>query len=230
MNLTLRALFKSSIIAALFLNAQFLCAGSMGESVSLLARSGFYVGGDIGLANLIDAESHSVLPESHQLSATGIVGGGLLGLDYALRDKLVFGIEGFINANGLNTAITHPPLSYKQNARYNWGVRVLPKYLFTSNTDGHLLIGYTQAHFNLSDNGVYGLLNSNLNKSGFQGGLGFTVATMHNLLVRLDGLYSIYANSSIIGNGSNLSSSTNQIYKNQFSTLEGDVSLIYKFA
>lgn len=229
MDKILQALSKSIVFSALFVNAQLLCAGSMGQEISILAKSGFYVGGDIGLSNLIDAESHSVLPESHQLSATGIVGGGLLGYDYAFQDKVILGIEAFINANGLNTAISRSlNIAYKQNSRYNWGVRVLPKYLFTPNTDGHLLLGYTQANFNLNDNGVYGLLNTSFNKSGFQGGLGFTNTLANNLLIRLDALYSIYANNSNIGTGSNLSASINQVYKNQFSTLEGNVSLIYK--
>ncbi|NCX96916.1 MAG: hypothetical protein EBX41_11040, partial [Chitinophagia bacterium] len=88
-----------------------------------------------------------------------------------------------------------------------------------------MLIGYTQANFNLIDNGVYGLLNTNFNKSGFQGGLGFTVIAMPHILVRLDALYSIYASASNTGIGSGLSPSINQIYKNQFSSLEGNVSI-----
>lgn len=229
MDKILQAFGKSVIFTTLFVNAQLVSAGSMGPESTILEQSGFYVGGDIGLSNLLDTESHTTLPESHQLSSTGIVGGGLLGYDYALREKIVLGVEGFINANGLNTAISRTTTAYKQNSRYNWGVRVLPKYLFTSNTDGHLLIGYTQAKFNLNDNGVYGLLNTGFNKSGFQGGLGFTNTLKHNLLIRLDALYSIYSKSSNIGTGSNLNASVNQVYKNQFSTLEGDVSLIYKF-
>ncbi|NCX96917.1 MAG: hypothetical protein EBX41_11045 [Chitinophagia bacterium] len=92
MNRTLRTLVKSAFLGVLFLNAQLLYAGTMGESASLLARSGVYVGGDIGLSNIIDAESHLIVPESHQLSSTGLVGGGLLGYDYSLSTTVVLGV------------------------------------------------------------------------------------------------------------------------------------------
>jgi hypothetical protein len=226
----LRALTKKIVIFALCLNAQLLFADNVDTKFTLLEHRGFYVGGDIGLANLMDSESHRILPESHQLGATGIIGGVLFGYDYAVAQNWMFGMEGFFNANGLNMMIQRSPYSYKQKSRYNFGFRVLPKYLLTDNTDAHLILGYTTARFNINDNGVYGMLYpGSFNLSGFQGGFGFNTAIMFNLFVRLDAIYASYTSRAYTGIGSNLSPSINQVYYNKFSSLEGTLSLIYKF-
>lgn len=57
-------------------------AGSVGPIASVKPYDGFYVAGDIGVANLIDKESTLYLPgqyDNHQFSSTGFVGGGMVG-------------------------------------------------------------------------------------------------------------------------------------------------------
>jgi outer membrane immunogenic protein len=220
---------KIIIIAALVLGAQISVAGSMGEiESSLITQPGFYIAGDIGASNLINNESHTVNAETHQLGAVGLVGGGFIGYDFRVLENVMLGLEAFADANALNMDIQHFNNSYKMNSTYNLGVRVLPSYVFTPFTLGHVILGYTNDHFNIRDNGVYGYINSSFNQSGFQGGLGFTTTARKNVFVRLDGIYSIYASKSSTGLG--LTTATPyQYYNNQFSTLMGELSLIYKF-
>ena len=126
---------------------------------------GIYLGADIGVADLIDSESTASPLSTHQLSAAGIVAGGLVGYDFTLYDELKLGVEGFINANDLNIATRQyfpTPLSYTVQARYNAGVRLLPGWALSPGTIGHLLLGYANLQLTLQDNGNYGYINQNL--------------------------------------------------------------------
>lgn len=48
--------------------------------------------------------------------------------------------------------------------RYNTGVRILPAYEFSPGTIGHILLGYSYGKFKISDNGVYGYINTAIYK------------------------------------------------------------------
>lgn len=211
----------------LFANTVF--AGDMGEP--LINNDGFYIGADMGVADLIDSQSTSGPATAHQMSGTGIVGGGVIGYDYSITELFTIGLEGFINANGLNASnstLSSPISTYKINARYNGGMRLLPGYQITSNTTTHLLIGYSNAQFNIKDTGDYGFINKQFNKSGFQCGLGMKTLLSSRLSIRADGLYTTYSRASNLG-ASNTVGYTSQMYHNNFNTLEGNLTLIYKF-
>lgn len=225
---------KSHWIGCLMLMSHLAFAGSMSSSIepattSRLLENNFYVGGDIGVANLQNNESHVVNPESHQLGAVSIVGGGFVGYDYAISERALLGIEGFIDANALHMSIAHNNFSYKMDSTYNGGIRLLPSYALTPNTLSHLIVGYSNGHFNIHDNGVYGTVNTSFNKSGFQTGLGFTTTLPPYLLLRVDALYTTYGHQETTGQGLSGSGNAYQYYTNQFSTLAGELSLIYKF-
>lgn len=190
-----------------------------------------YIGGDIGISNLINATSTNNPLAAHHMSATGIVGGGLLGYDYTIIDRIKLGIEGFGNANGLNVSSIQsyaPAASYQVNARYNVGVRILPGYQFNGGAVGYAVLGYTNARFKITDNGNYGYIDQAFNKSGFQCGLGMKAPITQRLSIRGDALYGIYGNASNIGI-SNVAPYGPQTYFNHFSTLEADLTVIYKF-
>lgn len=191
-------------------------------------QNGFYLGVDVGAANLMDKESHSVNAESHQLGDVGVVGGGFFGYDHCLTQKTRIAIEGFIDALGSQTSIQHAGNTYKMNQQYNAGVRLLPAYLFTPYTLGHLILGYANGRFQIKDNGVYGLVNTRYNKSGFQTGLGLATALPHNFLIRLDALYTLYGSNTNRGTGLP-GAPASQFYTNRFSQLAGELALYYKF-
>lgn len=221
MNNTLKA-----ITSTLLLISSGAFSGTMGESTDTI-RNGFYVAGEIGTAGFVDKESHYSSPETHQLGAIGIIGGGYVGYEYGLSNTLGLALEFFADATGLNAAITHEPFTYHHSQSYDLGVRVLPKYAFTPMTSGHVILGYTNGKFNISDNGVYGLIKTGYNKSGFQTGLGFTTVVNDSFSMRVDAIYDIYGSQKNTGLG--LTAGTLQVYKNTFSTLAGELSLIYKF-
>lgn len=217
---------KHMTLLSVCMFCQLSLAGSMGGTTTS-PMNGFYLGGDIGLANLLNKESHAVLPETHQLGTLGIAGGGLLGYEQLFTSTLRLGLEIFADATGLNMAIDHTNASYKMNQRYDLGVRVLPAYAFTPDTAGHLLLGYVNGKFNILDNGVYGNVNNGFHQNGFQGGLGVSNLLASNLFVRLDALYDVYAANTTLGTG--LAANPTQSYTNSFSGFMGELSLVYKF-
>lgn len=207
----------------------FFCVSSVfaGQmETSLINKNGFYIGADIGVADLMNKESHSVMPESHQLSDIGAVGGIFIGYDYGFNHYLRGALEGFVDATGLNTSIQHASNTYKMKQYYNIGIRVLPEYVFTPFTVGHVILGYVNGRFNINDNGVYGLINTNYNRNGFQVGLGVTTAVRSNIFLRLDALYDAYTSNTNQGVG--LTTPT-QLYTNRFSQLAGEFAVIYKW-
>lgn len=219
---------RSIALIGALLTSSLTYAGTMGNEALLMNHNGFYIAGDIGVAALADKESHDSSPESHQLGALGIIGGGYIGYDYFINHQYDVALEFFADATGLNAAITHDPNTYQRSQSYDIGVRLLPGYAFTPTTSGHVILGYTNAAFNVSDNGVYGYLDANYNVNGFQTGLGFTTQLKDNFSVRLDAIYDIYSSKTKAGAG--LTAGTVQLYSNVFSTLAGEFSLIYKFS
>lgn len=211
----------------------FMLLTVMGLSQAAVANNvccnGFYLGADVGVANFMDKEAHIVNPESHKLGAPGAIGGGYVGYDYGINCITRIAIEGFVDATGLQTSIKHSSDSYRMNQRYNVGIRLLPTYLFTPCTMGHLVVGYANGQFQIKDNGVYGLINKTYHKNGFQLGAGFTTALPNNFFLRLDALYNSYRSNTDKGKGLPGASKPYQIYKNRFSQLAGELSLYYKF-
>lgn len=230
-------------ISTLFLPCLLILAssasfsGTMGTEQIKQTYDNFYVGADIGLSDLQDKTNHTVSPETHYLGGIGIVGGGLIGYDISMTPRLKMGIEGFGNAAGLNTSIQHynqttgiQDTSEKISSRYNAGVRVLPGYFFTPYNEGHLIIGYSNGGFKHTDNGTYGYLDTSFHKNGIQGGAGWkTILLNQHTILRLDVIYTGYASQSSTGLGLSGSGSTYQYYNDNLSTLEADLSLIYKF-
>lgn len=217
-----------TMISILLLSASVAFSGTMGSGPVDWIHNGFYIAGDIGPAGFADKEYHSSSPESHQLGSVGIIGGGYVGYNYGINSVWGLALELFADATGFNAAITHQPNTYHHSQDYDLGVRVLPEYAFTPATTGHLILGYTNGRFHISDNGVYGYIDTGYNKSGFQGGLGFTTAMTDHVFVRLDAIYDIYASQTNTGLG--LSAGTWQFYTNTYSTLAGEFSLIYQFS
>lgn len=207
-------------------------AGTMGPDM-IQAFDGFYIGGTVGVANFLDKESTLYTPglyDRHQLSATGFIGGGIVGYDYSVTNRIKLGIEGFINGNSLNTAAEQkyaPIPSFNASMPYNAGVRLIPGYELTPGTIGQVFLGYSYGTIHIKDNGNYGYIDTNLLNSGFQTGLGiYLPCIFQNVSLRASMLYTSYGTNTSLG----LSTSfTPQNYYDNFASLEGNLSLIYKF-
>lgn len=205
-------------------------AGEMGSTDMYSPYDGVYVGADIGLSNLLDKVSHVNASQTLQLGSLGIVGGGFIGYDYSISDRVKLGAEFFGQANGLNTSVQYfnPSSTYQLSSRYSLGVRVLPGYEFLPGAVGHVILGYSNTQFKIQDNGAYGFLTETMHKSGFQSGLGFLVAVTPSFLVRFDGTYTNFTSQSNKGLTATYPQQY-QYYTNDFSLFSGELSVIYKF-
>ncbi|NBX84872.1 MAG: hypothetical protein EBQ95_04590 [Gammaproteobacteria bacterium] len=200
----------------------------------------FYIGGDIGIANLVDKESTGYPNIAyHHLGATGLVGGGLVGYDFSILERFNLGLEWFMNATALNdSAYQFYPKpngvspTYNAHMQYNLGFRGLPGYAFNSTTIGYIVLGYAYGKFNIQDNGDYGFVSSNITESGFQSGAGIKTQIWNNFYIRTDILYTTYTPSNVNGIATNNQGNPGTLsinYSNSFSTLEADVTFMYKF-
>jgi opacity protein-like surface antigen len=235
-----------TLLSALFITGQ-ASAGTMGPAP--VNYNGFYVGGTVGLGDLNVKEfanaNGATKPETHHLGGFGFVGGGLVGYDYSITDRIKFGVEGFFNGNTMNAKAIHNfnRSIYRVKQRYNTGVRILPGYEFVPGANGHIILGYSNARYKLTDDGAYGFVCDRFNRSGFQAGLGMTANFISNLSVRLDALYTTYGRRHSLGveynatngpagsgTGIGLANGIPNLYRNTFETLEGNLTVIYKFA
>lgn len=219
---------KTPILAACLLLSNIATAGTMGAEEQPLLYNGLYLGLSIGASDLIDKESTA--NDLHHFSSTGIIGGGLVGYDHSIDQKLKLGLEWFMNANGMNVAAKqnygNKP-SYKANSRYTVGFHLLPGYEFNPGTVGHVLLGYAYNKFNISDNGNYGFINDQFKRSGFQCGLGAKTNLPKQFALRGDVVYTGYAPQTSYGISAEPPFLT-QLYNNNFATVEASMTLLYK--
>lgn len=223
---------RTGIAVAFFLFSHCVFAGESSQS-SCHHYDGFYLGANLGVSSLSDKEStNNPIHDVHYLGAAGIIGGGLLGYDFTLKEQWKLGLEGFINATDITLSDNQnyaPQTSYTVDMYYNTGLRLLPGYEFTPRTIGHLIIGYSYAKFAIKDNGNYGTINTQFQSNGLQLGLGMNTIVFNNFSLRADMLYTLYASQSSKGLTTTTPPSI-QVYSNNLSTLEGNLALIYKFA
>ncbi len=219
---------QHAIFGLLIITSPHLQAGTVGDYDAMPTNTnGLYLAGNVGIENLFDSESHTLYPEHHQLGALGVIGGGFIGYDYSLGRQTTIALELFADATGVNTSISHSPKTYAMNQRYDIGVRILPEYSINDSTVVHIMLGYINGNFSISDNGVYGTVSNSFNSSGFQTGLGFTTSFTEHFMTRLDMIYNLYAGNSTTGLW--VTPPARQTYKNQFNSLVGQLALIYKF-
>lgn len=150
------------------------------------------------------------------------------------------GVSGDVNSTALPEVVCTPSglvvttnyntpssASYNVSTPYNAGIRILPAYQFQPGIFGHLIIGWIYSNFSISDNGRNGYINDSFGMNGIQGGLGWQTAISTPLSWRLDMIYSYYGSHDSIGRG--IGTASSQGYTNTLSTLEADISLVYKF-
>lgn len=232
-------MFKRIVFAIGFFYTSLGFAGTMGALE--LPCNGFYIGGDVGVADFIDKQAtltDSGTVDTRKLSAIGFVGGGMLGYDFRMAERFKLGVEGFINAaSGMNVTafqLYEPVSAFTAHLNYYTGARILPAYELSPGILGHLVLGYSYGNFNLKDDGDFGFIHKGVHSNGFQGGLGIELPGFcKNLSLRGDILYTHYGSLTTIGQFAASAappfSSAPLPYFNSFATFEGNLSLIYKF-
>jgi opacity protein-like surface antigen len=224
---------KNGIFVCAILFSNCVIAGTVAILPSYKAYDGLYLGADISAASLIDNEkTDNPIQDLHDQSALGVIGGGIVGYDFTINNRLKLGIEAFVNDVDINFSDNQnysPVSSYTVNMDYNVGIRFFPGYEFISGTIGHLILGYSHAKFRINDNGNYGIVDAQFKKSGIQYGLGMTTSVTQNVLIRLDVLYTDYFSETSNGITTTVPT-TIQAYHNDLATFEGNLVLIYKFS
>lgn len=201
-------------------------------SSQLFASSGnhFYVGGTLGVSSLADQESTYVpLYDKHTLGASGLTGGALVGYNFNLPHQWLIALEGALNVVSIDIADNQnyaPQSSYTVDMRYNAGVRILPTYVFSPTTSGHIILGYVSGGFKINDNGNYGLIHKTFSEGGLQTGVGMDTALSPCVDLRADVLYTNYGSQTSNGLTTGLPAAI-QSYHNNLSTLEASLSVIY---
>lgn len=218
----------------LFLVVFFIQSQTYANSeISVISlKEGPYWGANFGMASLMDSQSIPNLGYRHLFSHPGFVGGGLAGYDKPIFKKLNLGIEGFMQGDSLALSTTRNYEGvhryYRARLYYNAGIRLLPGLKLDEKTIIHGIIGYSSALISTKDSNNYGVLEKNRNKDGFQCGLGLETKMRKKLSIRADMFYTLYSPSRSLGVSLPLSS-TPQYYFKKFETLEGSVSLVYRF-
>lgn len=220
--------FKQSLclFTSIFV-VSYAFAGDMGPKIneSILTQNGAYLSGSLGIINMQLKDSRSYLPETHQLSSTGILGGGYGGYDFGLTQHFRVAIEGFMDAVGVSNSIIDSNGSVKNSQRYQAGGRILPQYVFSPDVTGHWILGYVNGRFLSEGTGDYGNYSQDYNLNGFQTGLGFTTIVKKNIFVRLDAYYNLYSGTSFLSDNT-----PSSLITKGPGNLIGELSLIYKFS
>lgn len=210
-----------------------LClAGGLALAISSVASAnigdGFYAGLGIGAEGFFDRQNASVpafgISESSNLGNIGFIGGGLLGYNFAFPDRFNFGMEIFLNGTTAKASVNDTFSSASTKTRYNYGFRILPGYKWNCDTVSYVILGVAGGAFNTSfSDGFTGRSGSNnFNRTGWQVGLGSATNIWCNkLFLRGDIIYTGYGSRNT---GNSFVSASNKL-----STLDGMVSLVYKF-
>jgi hypothetical protein len=206
-----------------------LYAGSMGYVNDYPLDNHIYLGGNLGIAGLLDKDSQVYTPAAHHQSAVGVLGGGFLGFEYAWNEQFRLSIECFGNATGLSATATQNYVTraqYTAAMSYNVGARLLPGMMLTQNTQGYVTLGYASGHFSADDNGNYGYVNDSFSLNGIQSGIGMKTIIYQALSLRLDALYTYYGSHHSYGY---TAVGRPQVYENTLATLETNLALVYTF-
>jgi len=199
-----------------------LTAALVVAATGVASADGFYVGAGVGGSGLHSNNSYNHT-ETVDLGNIGLVGGLFGGYNFNFANQINLGVEAFGNfdsANMHNNASIH---NSSTKLQYNYGLRFLPGYQLTADTDLHLLAGVAMGHEKYDRNPTGGTSASGTtNAAGFQMGFGSGTAVNSNFAVRGDIIYTGYKSKTFT-----LSDSHTQTLK--MSSLDGVVSGEYKF-
>lgn len=193
---------------------------ALGAVSTAAMADGFYAGVGFGGEGYQDKVT-SYVGTHRTEGALGVMGGLFGGYTVNFANQFNLGGEVFGNVNsakitdGSITTVNSSAYGYTVKSRYNYGVRALPGYQVTPDTDVHALVGYVRGNFKFTDSNPAGT-NSTNNFNGYQVGGGMGVNVMKNVAVRGDFYYTGYQTKTVE-------------IQNKISSVTGVVSANYKF-
>jgi outer membrane immunogenic protein len=181
--------------------------------------SGFYIGAGVGGAAVKHEINDFGFTVVDGLGGDGVFGTAIVGWDWQLGPKTVFGIfadydfSDDINADALNT------FGLELNHNYTWSVGARLGWLANPGTLWYLTGGYTETEFELN---IPGFASEDQTFQGYFAGAGIDTRLAGNWLLRLEYRYSHYDSEefvSTIGTGVDFEPSVHS----------GRATLTYKF-
>jgi outer membrane immunogenic protein len=185
------------------------------------SADGFYAGLGLGASALHSQSTLNSLTGDDSTGENGnfgVLGGLFGGYNFNFANQLNLGLEAFVNADSAKFNESVNAVGYTGKLTYNYGLRVLPGYQITADTDLHLLAGVARGHFEGSSVNF----SNSQNVNGWQLGLGSTTSVNTNFAVRGDVIYTGYKTQ-------NLNFSNGDTGSFKANTLDGVISGEYKF-
>ena len=153
---------------------------------------GFYAGAGLGGSSLHVKLTDSGNNHSGNYGSTDVVGGLLGGYSFNMANQVNLGVEAFFNGTSDKISQTNANGSSDVKLRYNYGVRVLPGYQLTPDTDMHLIAGYVRGNFKFDSSDTDSSASPHYNRNGYQAGFGLGTNVDKNVFLRADMIYSGY--------------------------------------
>ena len=190
-------------------------------ATGVASANGFYAGAGVGGSALHSSNglTQSGTTTSHYIGNLGALGSLFAGYNFNLDNQMNLGLEAFINADSVKAQYQTSTYTLTEKLTYNYGLRFVPAYQITADTDLHLLAGIARGHFTGSDSTGGG--DDSKNIYGWQGGFGATTAVNSNFAVRTDIIYTDYKKQTY-----NLGTESASL---KASTLDGVISGQFKF-
>lgn len=192
-----------------------LLVGAIALAASSVALAdGFYAGAGLGGTGF-----HDQMGSDDDQGNLGVIGGVFGGYTWNFANQFNLGAEAFGNATSAKAEILGVA---DVKSRYNYGVRALPGYQVTPDTEVHAIVGFVRGNFKVEQNAGSFSQDKTFNANGFQLGLGTGTNVAKNIAVRGDLVYSGYQSKTV-------SDADGDSFKNKINTLDGIVSVAYKF-
>lgn len=191
-------------------------------ATGVASANGFYAGFGVGGSALHSGNdlTQSSTTTSHDIGNIGALGSVFGGYNFNLDNQVNLGIEAFANADSVKAQYQDSTYTLTEKLTYNYGLRLVPGYQITADTDLHLLAGLARGHFTGRDS--TGGEDDSKNIYGWQGGFGATTAVNSNFSVRGDLIYTDYKKKTYdLGTNESMSIKAN--------TLDGVISGEFKF-
>ncbi len=199
-----------------------LLVGAIAVAASSVALAdGAYVGVGLGAQAMHDKMQVTSVTNggTNNVGNFGAMGGLYAGYGFNFANQFNLGLEAFGNIDSAKAVDSTGGKFAGIKSRYDYGVRVLPGYQITPDTTGYILAGYVRGNFqNQTQSGG----NQNFNANGFQVGLGSQTNIAKNVGLRGDFYYNGFQSKTVTDSLSNT-------YSNKINTLNGVLSVNYKF-
>ncbi len=155
--------------------------------------TGFYLGGYVGGGGIVNELSAIGAPVSFNgIGGEGFLGGGFIGYNHQMSDKLVLGIQADVAGTNLETKLNIPsiPLTLSASPDYMVSISGRAGWLVSPETMLYGLAGWTHSEYRTKITFIRGqTLKAHQNYDGFHVGAGIETKLTENLTARAEYRY-----------------------------------------